>query len=70
VKVLAGEGMPKGDGTKGDLRINFDIEFPELLQACKMQHGKQYATCHTTCTTISIASDFEFPGSAKVRRCG
>ena len=33
VKVLVGEGMPKGDGSRGDLRISFDIEFPELLKA-------------------------------------
>jgi len=32
VKVLVGEGMPKGDGSRGDLRISFDIEFPELLK--------------------------------------
>ena len=31
VKKIAGEGMPKSDGTKGDLVIVFDILFPNTL---------------------------------------
>lgn len=30
-KVVKGEGMPKGDGSKGDLVIVFDILFPRTL---------------------------------------
>lgn len=33
VQVVKGEGMPisKSPGTRGDLRIHFDIEFPRNL---------------------------------------
>ena len=30
-KKWPGEGMPKEDGTKGNLLINFDIQFPATL---------------------------------------
>lgn len=30
-KKWPGEGMPKEDGTKGNLLIKFDIQFPETL---------------------------------------
>ena len=44
-KVVAGEGMTKADGSKGDLIIVFDIFFPKTLSPTQRDLMRAVGLC-------------------------